>query len=78
MLYDNAELASVYLAAFEVTQDRRWRDVAEETFAFIERQMTAPEGGFYAAFDAETKGQVSPGAEVQYLDAMGKRRITRT
>jgi len=33
---------------------------------------------FNLPLDAETKAQVAPGAEVQYLDAMGKRRITRT
>jgi translation initiation factor 5A len=33
---------------------------------------------FTLSLDAETKGSVAPGAEVQYLDAMGKRRITRT
>jgi translation initiation factor 5A len=33
---------------------------------------------FSLPLDAETKTQVSPGSEVQYLDAMGKRRITRT
>jgi translation initiation factor 5A len=33
---------------------------------------------FSLPLDAETKAQVSPGVEVQYLDAMGKRRITRT
>ena len=33
---------------------------------------------FNLPLDAETRGQVSPGSEVQYLDAMGKRRITRT
>ncbi len=38
MLYDNAQLASVHLAAFEITHDPRWRDEAEATFAFIERQ----------------------------------------
>ena len=57
MLYDNAQLASVHLLAFELTQDPRWRDEAEATFAFIERRMTAPEGGFYSALDAETKGE---------------------
>ena len=57
MLYDNAQLASVHLLAFELTQDPRWRDEAEATFGFIERQMTAPEGGFYSALDAETKGE---------------------
>ena len=54
MLYDNAQLASVHLMAFEITGDARWRDEAEATFAFVARTMTAPEGGFYSALDAET------------------------
>lgn len=33
---------------------------------------------FSLPVDAETRGQLTPGSEVQYLDAMGKRRITRT
>jgi translation initiation factor 5A len=33
---------------------------------------------FQLALDAETKGTLSPGTEVQYLDAMGRRRITRS
>jgi uncharacterized protein len=57
MLYDNAQLASVHLAAFEITHDPRWRGEAEATFAFVERRMTAPEGGFYSALDAETKAE---------------------
>ncbi|MFI5458482.1 MAG: DUF255 domain-containing protein [Isosphaerales bacterium] len=56
MLYDNAQLATVHLAAHEITKDPRWRREAEATFAFIEQKMTAPEGGFYSALDAETKG----------------------
>ncbi len=55
MLYDNAQLASAYLMAFEVDGDPRWRAEAETIFSFIERSMTAPEGGFYSALDAETK-----------------------
>ena len=57
MLYDNAQLASVHLAAFEITHDPRWRDEAEATFAFVARKLTAPEGGFYSSLDAETKGE---------------------
>jgi uncharacterized protein YyaL (SSP411 family) len=57
MLYDNAQLASVHLAAYEITQDARWSNEAEATFAFIEQKMTAPEGGFYSALDAESKGE---------------------
>jgi hypothetical protein len=57
MLYDNAQLASVHLAAFEITRDPRWRTEAEDTFSFVARRLTAPEGGFYSALDAETKGE---------------------
>jgi uncharacterized protein len=57
MLYDNAQLASIHLLAFELTQDPRWRAEAEATFAFIERTMTSDEGGFYSSLDAETKGE---------------------
>ncbi|AGA29197.1 DUF255 domain-containing protein [Singulisphaera acidiphila] len=56
MLYDNAQLASTHLLAFELTADPRWRLEAESTFAFIARSMTSPEGGFYSAIDAETDG----------------------
>jgi uncharacterized protein YyaL (SSP411 family) len=57
MLYDNAQLASVHLEAFEITHDPRWRDEAIATFAWIERKMTAPEGGFFSALDAETHAE---------------------
>ncbi len=54
MLYDNAQLASVHLLAYELTGDVRWREEAEATFAFVARTMTAAEGGFYSSLDAET------------------------
>jgi uncharacterized protein len=57
MLYDNAQLASVHLAAFEITRDPQWRAEAEATFGFVERKMTSPEGAFYSALDAETNGE---------------------
>ena len=57
MLYDNAQLAKVYLQAYQLTQEPRYRRVAEDIFGFIFREMTAPEGGFYAALDAETDAE---------------------
>jgi uncharacterized protein YyaL (SSP411 family) len=56
MLYDNAQLASVLIEAFETTHDLRWRREAESIFAFVARSLTSPEGGFYSALDAETEG----------------------
>ena len=57
MLYDNAQLAKVYLQAYQLTQEPRYRRIAEEIFSFIFREMTAPEGGFYSALDAETDAE---------------------
>ena len=57
MLYDNAQLAKVYLQAYQLTQEPRYRRIAEEIFSYIFREMTAPEGGFYSALDAETDAE---------------------
>ncbi len=57
MLYDNAQLAKVYLQAYQLTQAPRYRRIAEDIFGFIFREMTAPEGGFYSALDAETDAE---------------------
>jgi uncharacterized protein len=56
MLYDNALLARVYLEAHQATGDPYYRRVAEETLDYVLRDMTSPEGGFYAAEDADSEG----------------------
>ncbi len=57
MLYDNAQLAKVYLQAYQLTQEPRYQRITEEIFSFVFREMTAPEGGFYSALDAETDAE---------------------
>ena len=57
MLYDNAQLVEVYARAYRLTKKPLYRRVVEETLAFVKREMTAPEGGFYSAIDAETDGE---------------------
>jgi uncharacterized protein YyaL (SSP411 family) len=56
MLYDNALLASVYLHAWVVTGDDRYRRVCEETLDYLAREMRLPEGGLASAQDADTDG----------------------
>jgi hypothetical protein len=56
MLYDNALLAVVYLEAYQVTGRPELAEVARRILAYIGREMTAPEGGFYSATDADSEG----------------------
>ena len=57
MLYDNALLARAYLDAFRVTGAEDLRAVAEDTLDYLRSDMLAPEGGFYAARDADSEGE---------------------
>ena len=57
MLYDQALLARAYLHAWQVTGADRYRQVLEETIAYVQRDLTAPDGGCYSAEDADSEGE---------------------
>ncbi|MGC4020778.1 MAG: thioredoxin domain-containing protein [Cyclobacteriaceae bacterium] len=56
MLYDNAQLLSLYAEAYAITKDDFFKAVAYETVSWIKREMTSKEGGFYSALDADSEG----------------------
>ena len=56
MLYDNALLLRVLSDAYRITRNEEYRRVVEETTDWLAREMTHPEGGFYAAQDADSEG----------------------
>ena len=57
MLYDNAQLANLYLDAWLVSGEARHAEVARGIFRYVLRDMTHPEGGFFSAEDADSEGK---------------------
>ncbi len=57
MLYDNAQLISLYSSAYQQSKDPDYEIIVRETLGFIERELSSDEGGFYSSLDADSEGE---------------------
>ncbi len=61
MLYDQAQLLSVYAQAFQVTQRQEYANTAHDICRYVIRDMQADCGGFFSAEDADSIDPYNPG-----------------
>jgi uncharacterized protein len=54
MLYDQAQIATSYIEAFQITRDGQYAAAARDVFSYVQRDLTHPDGGFYSAEDADS------------------------
>lgn len=57
MLYDNAQLLTVYAKAYQLTENERYKNILNQTIGWLKREMLDESGMFYAALDADSEGE---------------------
>lgn len=57
MLYDNAQLVSLYTQAYQIHSNKLYKDTVYSTISFVENELTNSDGAFYSALDADSEGE---------------------
>jgi uncharacterized protein YyaL (SSP411 family) len=57
MLYDNAQLVSLYAKAYLINKNEAYKEVVFETLNFVKEELTAKNGAFYSSLDADSKNE---------------------
>ncbi|MBT4413989.1 MAG: thioredoxin domain-containing protein, partial [Polaribacter sp.] len=68
MLYDNAQLVSLYSKAYLKDKNKLYKDVVQETLHFIENELTSNNGAFYSSLDADSKNSVGEKEEGAFYE----------
>ena len=72
MLYDNAQLVSIYAKAYIASKNDLFKEVVIESLNFIKEELTAENGAFYSSLDADSKnklGEKEEGAFYEWTEA---------
>ena len=57
MLYDNAQLVSVYSKAYLQDKNELYKSIVKETLDFVNDELNANNGAFYSSLDADSKNE---------------------
>ncbi len=57
MLYDNAQLISLYAKAYQLFPNPFYKAIIEDSISFVNRELKSNQSGFYASLDADSEGE---------------------